>query len=466
MASTLFDPVQWSGMLSDVTLASHASAAALAQRQQQRLATVLAAARQGSALYRERLQGVPAEADAWTQLRLLPPVTRSELMGRFADWVTDPRLQLDELQAFLADPARAGQVYQGQYLVWESSGTSGSPGVFVQDARCMAVYDALETQRQPSGTPWQRLFDPLGLTQRIAFVGATNGHFASLVSFERLRVLQPWRASSVHSCSILQPVAQVLAELQAFAPNTIATYPTAAVMLAEEARQGRFKASLREVWTGGETLTPAMRQHIERHLGATVRHSYGTSEFLPMGWECPAGHMHLNTDWLVLEPVDAHHRPVPPGHPSNAVLLTSLVNTVQPLLRYEMGDHVTLMAKPCTCGSAFPVVQVQGRRDDVLVVRGASGAAVPLLPLALSTVLEEQAGLFDFQVRQLNDHTLVLCLPGVGEAANAALAHGCEVLQAFATTQGGQAIQVRGELGHTTPKGRSGKCCRIMPLAP
>lgn len=467
--ATVFDPLLLAQAMSDVGTAKHASQAALSAWQHQRLGAVLGHARQASALYRERLQGVDAavtdgEYPHFAQLAHMVPVRRGELMARFDDWVTDPGLTLDGLTDFLADTAHIGAVYQNKYLVWESSGTGGSPGVFVQDARCMAVYDALETLRQPLGTPWQRLVDPMGLTQRLALVGATQGHFASLVSFERLRAVQPWRAGGVASCSILQPTAALVAELHAFAPNVLATYPTAAVLLAEEARQGRFRPQLREVLTGGETLTPAMRLHIETHLHAPVRHSYGSSEFLPMGWECPHGHMHLNTDWLLLEPVDEHHRPVPPGQTSASVLLTSLVNTVQPLIRYEMGDHVTFSTEGCACGSPFPVVSVLGRRDDVLRLRGGDGT-VPLLPLAVSTVLEEQAGLFDFQVRQRNDHTLVLCLPGRGEAAAQALARGCAALAAFATAQGARDTQVKGELGHTTPRGHSGKCCRIMPLA-
>jgi phenylacetate-CoA ligase len=46
------------------------------------------------------------------------------------------------------------------------------------------------------------------------------------------------------------------------------------------------------------------------------------------------------------------------------------------------------------------VIEVQGRRDDTCMLRGRHGHPVALLPLALSTVLEEQAGLFDFQVCQ------------------------------------------------------------------
>lgn len=100
-------------------------------------------------------------------------------MDHFDDWVTDPQLKLNELRAFTADPKRIGQPYLGKYLVWESSGTSHQSGIFVQDTQAMAVYDALESLRRSAPRPLQRWLDPPSLGERIVFVGATSGHFAS-----------------------------------------------------------------------------------------------------------------------------------------------------------------------------------------------------------------------------------------------------------------------------------------------
>jgi phenylacetate-coenzyme A ligase PaaK-like adenylate-forming protein len=259
----------------------------------------------------------------------------------------------------------------------------------------------------------------------------------------------------------LQPVDALVDALNAFAPTVLASYPTAALLLAEQAEQGRLKLGLRELWTGGETLSPAVRRRIETALGCSVRNSYGASEFLAMAWECEAGQLHLNTDWLVLEPVDEHNRPVPPGQPSCGVLLTNLANTVQPLIRYAMSDQVTVHTNRCCCGAPFPVVDVQGRRDDILRMRGLAGE-VALLPLALSTVLEEQAGIFDFQLCQRDDSTLVLRLPLAGQAGRTALKCARAVLQSFALAQGALPIRVLGELDFAVPRGRSGKVCRVV----
>lgn len=455
----IFDPFRFSSVSLDVLACGHATAQALATRQKWRLDTLLDTALRESRFYSEHLH---TATPGRTPLASLPPVSRRELMDRFDDWVTDPNLKLSELRAFTADPACIGQPYLGKYLVWESSGTSHQPGIFVQDAQAMAVYDALESLRRSAPRPLQRWLDPMSLTERIAFVGATGGHFASIVSMQRLRGLNPWLAPSMRSFSILQPTRILVDELNVFAPTVIATYPTVAALLADEAARGALHFAPKEVWTGGETLSAAVRKRLEHTLGCAVRNSYGASEFMSIAWECGHGRLHVNADWVILEPVDEHGRPMPVGEISCSTLLTNLANHVQPLIRYDLGDQVLLRHETCGCGSILPLIEVQGRRDDALIMAGLYGQPVTLLPLALTTVLEDQAGVFDFHLRQRDDHTLVLRLELQGADGQAVMARCRAVLKKFAVIQELKPIKVLGELGQAIPRGRSGKAQRIV----
>lgn len=459
----MFDPLRLSAVALDVMTVNRGPAAVVTARQSARLRRVVAAARGGSALYRERLRGV---SDSNLSLSDLPVVTRAELMERFSEWVTDPSLDLADLRAFTAELASCGSAFQGRYMVWESSGTSGLPGVFVQDAQAMAVYDALEALRRSVPRPLSRLTDPFYLSERTAFVGATSGHFASFVSMERMRRLNPWLAGASGSFSILQPIDALVDALNAFAPTVIATYPTAAALLAEQALSGNLQLPVQEVWTGGESLSPVMRDRVQQAFGCAVRNSYGASEFLSMGWECSAGHLHVNADWVILEAVDEHYRPVPAGELSSTVLLTNLANNVQPLIRYDLGDQVRMDAKPCSCGSPLPVIEVDGRHDDSLVMSGGRGKLVTLLPLALATVLEDQAGVFDFQLRQKDRTTVMLRLGLRGGDAAHAMERCRTVLQAFGRMHGIASLNVVAELEQPLLRGRSGKVCRVMGCKP
>lgn len=442
----------------DVAWMSHADAASRARRRQERLVRLFDAAGRGSRLYR-RLIG---ERDPSTlPLSALPVVRKPELMAQFDDWVTDPRLTLPSLRRFAADPALIGEPFEGGFVVWESSGSSGEPGLFVQDAAAMAVYDALEALRRPNLRGLGHLFDPWGLRETMAFVGATTGHFASMVSIERLRRLNPLAASRMRSISILQPTAVWMAQLHALAPTVIATYPSAAVLLAQAKLAGDLDIAPRELWLGGETFTPAMRALVRRAFGAAVSQSYGASEFLAIASECGHGRLHLNDDWVILEPVDAALQPVPAGTPGATTLLTNLANHVQPLIRYDLGDRVTLHAQRCPCGSPLPVIEVQGRADDTLRI-GPTAHPTQLLPLALGTVLEDEAGLFDYRLVQDGPRTLRLSTPGRGAQADASLRRGRDALARFIAEQGGGAVHIRCRSGVDDVLGRSGKRQRIV----
>ena len=43
-----------------------------------------------------------------------------------------------------------------------------------------------------------------------------------------------------------------------------------------------------------------------------------------------------------------------------------LANTLQPIIRYEVGDVVTMATRPCRCGSRLPWIErIDGRASDV-----------------------------------------------------------------------------------------------------
>ncbi|MEJ6004529.1 phenylacetate--CoA ligase family protein [Paucibacter sp. AS339] len=432
--------------------------------QSQRLQALLRAA-MACPFYGALLKGRTLDQIA---LRDLPVISKSALMQRFEQHVGDPQLRLSELQAFCRDPSRIAEPYLGRYTVWESSGSSGQPGIYVHDAAAMAVYEQLEATRRQTPRPWARLWDPLYLTERFAFVGAIDGHFASHVSVQRLRKKQPWLTTQWRSFSILQAASALVQQLNSFMPSIIATYPTAALLLAQELERGALRCHPQEIWTGGETLSTAMRSRIEAAFGCPLRNSYGASEFLPIAWECAKGHLHVNADWVILEPVDAQGQATPAGQASHTTLLTNLANHAQPLIRFDIGDSITLDPRPCACGSALPVIEVQGRRDDMLSIAGLGGQGsipphVTLLPLALSTVLEEDAGLFDFQLQQTKTGLQLSLGPNADKSPQARELYRRD-LKRFIAQQGGAPQRLSIRVGDPRQLGRSGKHKRISAL--
>jgi phenylacetate-coenzyme A ligase PaaK-like adenylate-forming protein len=443
----------------DVYAVSHAAAATWERCREQRLQALLAHAAQHSRVYAAAMTG---GAHAVPRLQDWPVVQKQQLMQRFDDWVTDPSLTLPALRAFMSEPGRIGEPFAGRYMVWESSGSSGVPGLFVQDLQAMQAYDALEALRRPVSRALLPWFNPWSEPDRLAFVGATTGHFASVCSIERIRRLQPWLDERVRSFSFLLPLPALIEQLDAFAPTLLATYPSTALMLAEEAAAGRARLRPRQIWTGGETLTPAVRHFVQEAFGATIVNSYGASEFLALACECERGVLHLNNDWAILEPVDSQHRAVAPGRFGVTTLLTNLANHVQPLIRYDLGDRVRFEPQPCPCGSPLPVIEVEGRNDDSLLLRDSNGHGVRLPALALVTVLEDDAGVFDFQLVQCADDCLRLSIATSGDAGRRELRRACAALSRFLRSRGLEGVAVQGRCGTHGVAGRSGKIARIV----
>ena len=88
------------------------------------------------------------------------------------------------------------------------------------------------------------------------------------------------------------------------------------------------------------------------------------------------------------------------------MLLTTLANHVQPIIRYDLGDSVLMRPEPCPCGSPMPAMRVAGRGDDVLHLRDAGGREVGVLPLAISAVVEQVRDVQRCQVVQTGSTAL------------------------------------------------------------
>jgi len=419
----------------DITAAGRADPAAQAERQRRRLAVLVAHARSHSRLYRDLYRGLPDDAD---DPSALPWVNKPQLMAAFDDWVTDPAVSLEGVKSFLADRERTGELYGGRFAVWRSSGTSGELGIFVHDPEALALYDLLFAMRAWAAVPWAAAtFGFWAAGGRMACLTASEDHFAGISSWRRLARTYPALGMVMRDFSVLMPLDRLVAALNAWRPAQIVAYPSALALLAKEREAGRLDVAPVALFAGGECLDEGEHDLIERAFGCTLRGVYACAECDYVAFGCAHRNLHVNADWIVVEPVDADHRPVPPGVASHSALVTNLANRVQPIIRYDLGDSVTVLPGPCPCGNPLPAIRVEGRRDQLLRFRGAAGGEVVVLPMAITTVLELLDGLRRFQIVQEDCARLrVAC--EFSEGADPALLEGRirAALDAFLAEQG------------------------------
>jgi len=382
----------------DVWRAYRGGEHALVARRENRLAILIAFARARSPFYGDLYSSLP---EGIRDLQDLPPVSKPDLMESFDDWVTDPGVTKASAEAFITDTDLVGDYYLDRYALWTTSGTTGEPGIFVHDSGALNVYAALGLLRgikawMTTGT----LLAFLRRDLRAAIVIATGGHWASEAVKELVRGLNPWLSNRLRTYSVLTPMRQMVNMLNEYQPTILFGYPTALALLAHQQVVGGHKISPLLVATAAEWLTPGDRDQIAGTFNCPVRETYAASEFMGIAYSCDHGRLHVNSDWVILEPVDEAYRPVLPGHASQTVLLTNLANRVQPIIRYDLGDSITVDRDPCPCGSPLPAIQVEGRRDDVLYLQTPDGESVPILPMALATVVEEVPGVTRYQIIQ------------------------------------------------------------------
>lgn len=378
----------------DIWKANRSKPDDILSRQQSRLADLISFARSNSKYYAQKYSELPEHI---TSLQQIPPVTKSELMNHFNDWVTDPEITFESVKEFVSDLSLIGYLYLDRYMVSTTSGSTGVPGIFIQDKSSDMIMKTLMAIRGTTKLKWSDILKVAAKGGRNAAVCSTAGHFTAFSTAERLK-----RQSNgkIRAFSIQSPISTLVKELNEYQPAIIGGYATAMEILTEEQKAGRLHIDPVAILMGGEKLYPNVRAKLESVFQARVLDLYGGTEATAMTFECEEGHFHVNTDWIIFEPVDEYYQPVPPGKQSHSVLITNLANRIQPLIRYELTDRVILSSVPCKCGRPFPVVQVEGRTDDILKLSAPNGQIVNILPLALKTTVEEITGVRRFQLIQ------------------------------------------------------------------
>jgi phenylacetate-CoA ligase len=356
----------------------------LEEFQRGQLKELLAHARERSRFWRERLPAGDVELEA------LPVLDKATLMEHWDDAVTDPGLQLADVEAHLATLERDDYL-RGGYRAMATGGTTGQRGVFVFDRRewstCLAGF-----LRWSDFAGMQPRFPRL----KVAAIGATSplhmtARFADTIDVGAHRVLR---------LDARAPIEELAAELARFKPDVLNGYPSVLALLADEQIDGRLSISPWRVSTTSEVRTAEMEARIVAAWDQVPYDVYGITEVGIFAVDCPHHEgMHLFEDLAIAEVVDADGRPVPDGEPGERLLVTNLFNRTLPLIRYELSDLVTIAPEPCACGRPLRLVsEVAGRMDDVLHLPGRDGRAVPVHPLALRSPLAALSELRQYRI--------------------------------------------------------------------
>ncbi|MHB0954787.1 MAG: phenylacetate--CoA ligase family protein [Pirellulaceae bacterium] len=184
-------------------------------------------------------------------------------------------------------------------------------------------------------------------------------------------------------------------------PKCIFGYPNSLNLMAIMARSQGLDLTqltyrgLQVICTTSEMLTDPDRRLISEAFGVPVYDSYGLREAGLVGHECKHFTMHTMDEQLILETINPHT--LEPTDGEGELVITNIVSTVMPMIRYRTGDIVTLSSQKCRCGLNLNSVKISGGRIADFVVTS-DGRWIP--GYAFIYICRSVSGIVKFQAQQ------------------------------------------------------------------
>jgi phenylacetate-CoA ligase len=153
-----------------------------------------------------------------------------------------------------------------------------------------------------------------------------------------------------------------------FQPEYLVGFPSNILEIARYGTRNGYsypEGVTKAIFPTAETITQDMREIIEPFFHSKMYNQYASSEGAPFIFECSEGNLHLELQSGVFEVLDNENRPSTSGR----LVVTSFTTYGTPLIRYDIGDSITLEdeTKKCSCGNNNPMVkEILGRIDDFI----------------------------------------------------------------------------------------------------
>ncbi|MCG3148422.1 MAG: hypothetical protein PCFJNLEI_01865 [Verrucomicrobiae bacterium] len=175
-------------------------------------------------------------------------------------------------------------------------------------------------------------------------------------------------------------------------------YPSSLHQFAEFLLRCQRSLPLRAVFCTAEKYFDFERKSIERAFACKSFDLYGSSEVQNVAFECTRGRMHIALDFVRLEQEQLR------THEPPSLVVTSLHNSVQPFIRYDLGDFGRVLADRCNCGINTPLMEILGgsKYDFLLTPAG------PLHSAVLERIFNKITSIRRYQIIQhaLHDYTI------------------------------------------------------------
>lgn len=352
--------------------------------QERELRCLVKLSRQNSSFYKAHLSGLTI--DSLHDLTSVPSINKEILMANF-DCLNTVGLIRSDVQDYAVQKERDRDYlgyYQDKFVIGLSSGTSGNKGLYIT---------------------------PRELTKKLPFVFLARGGI--LLRYLPFRILFCLRVfgqgfADINSpvvklsyCSTMTPIEEIVALLNTKRINILMAPPSLIRLLIPLV--GDIRIKLKQIVCYAEVLEKEEKERFKRIFNTNIVEIYQASEG-QIASACNHGTLHINEDLVIVECNDENGNIIDqPGIVASHMYVTNLINTAQPLIRYEMNDLIAL-GEPCPCGSKFRTIDhILGRNDDILRFQTADGSIRTVFPDLFSRwIITTSDAIREYQVFQRN----------------------------------------------------------------
>ena len=310
-----------------------------------KLRAMLAYAKKNSPWYARTLSDIEPRTFTLEQLKMLPILTKRDMMDNWNDIVTDRRLTIDDASQFLMKE-QGYDLLHGHHI-FASGGSSGRRGMFVWDSNELAATLAALYRYQ-----YRDEFDYGAAIPSEPLMVVSIGALRPVHLSETVLSFPLVPQMNARAFSALAPIDELVSSLNDCQPTHLNGYPSVVARLAAKAIKGVLKIYPKRILVGAEPLLESMADCIHQAWpGALLINNWGSTDagIHAVGCDYSGKNLHVLEDMNIFEFVDEHNNPVPLGVCSEKVLVTNLFRKSMPIFRYEMDDRVLALKERCIC---------------------------------------------------------------------------------------------------------------------
>jgi phenylacetate-CoA ligase len=163
-----------------------------------------------------------------------------------------------------------------------------------------------------------------------------------------------------------------ISNLDKYKPQIIRGYSTAIYFFVKYCKHNNIHPAIKPrciIITSDKVYKP-QKDEIADYFNCEVFEEYGSREFGIIAHECEAHEgLHIADDLFIVEVLNPDTR-LCDFKGKGEIVVTSLFNYSMPLIRYRLGDDVTLSDETCTCGIKLKLIKnIEGRIADLVITK-------------------------------------------------------------------------------------------------